>query len=192
MSEVTSGLSFTAGEDRGKSDTKDGRKRSCSAHGRNELDAIEICRVEAQYEYAMLKHGQSESINSRNRGINTPGTRMASHGKTRMEPGMGLSEKMSPKLLRAVTQWQSALSSYFFPVLKGRVRSTLGRTRLCGEWCDDGGFALITTPVSQLASRPSWSARRRYEKDFGPNTLVRGESMFQPRFELGSVLKENR
>jgi hypothetical protein len=53
--------------------------------GRNELDAIEICRgyVEAQYEYAICAAN-----------ISTPGTQMVLHGKTLMAPAMVLSARM--------------------------------------------------------------------------------------------------
>ena len=133
--------------------------------GRNELDAIEICRgyVEAQHEYAMLKHGQSGVNQFAQRIISTSGTQDGLAWQNQDGTWDGpIGENVAKAIARGYTSGTQPYRGYFFQVLKGQgPAAPLGELDYVVKGVMIGGFALIATPSQYrvTASRALWSAR---------------------------------
>ena len=87
-------------------DTEAGRQEILYRRiGKNELIAIEICRgfVEAQYEYAQQKHGDSRINQYAQNIVSNPEPGTGLPGRPRMERGRGPSERPLPASSRRAT-----------------------------------------------------------------------------------------
>lgn len=146
--------------------------------GRNELDAIEICRgyVEAQYEYAMLKrHGGVNQYAQRI--ISTPGTQdgLAWQNSDGTWDGP-IGENVAKAIARGYTSRTEPYRGYFFQVLKGQgPAAPLGQLDYVVKGVMIGGFALIAAPAQYRVTGVKTFLVSQdgivYQKDLGPNTL---------------------
>ena len=161
-------------------DTNEGRQEILQRRiGRNELDAIEICRgyVEAQYEYAMLKRGQASVNQFAQRIISTPGTQ---DGLAWQKPDGTwdgpIGENVAKAIARGYTSRTEPYRGYFFQVLKGQgPAAPLGELDYVVKGVMIGGFALIAAPAQyRVTGVKTFMVSQDgvvYEKDLGPNTL---------------------
>jgi hypothetical protein len=152
--------------------------------GRNELDAIEICRgfVEAQHEYALTKHGDSPVNQYAQKVISTPGKQ---DGLAWQNADGTWSGPVGENVARAIERGYSAgdpYRGYFFQVLKGQgPDAPLGPMDYVVNGAMIGGFALIAFPAQYQATGVKTFIVANdgvvYEKDLGPNTLELARKM---------------
>jgi len=167
-------------------DTKLGRKEILNRRiGSNELDAIAICRgfVEAQQEYAQEKHDDSKVNQYAQRIISTPGKHdgLAWHN-TDGSWGGPVGEAVARALEQGYSKQGQPFHGYYFKVLKGQgANAPLGQMDFVVNGAMIGGFALAAAPaqyrvtgVKTFLVGPNGVV---YEKDLGPDTLKRFESM---------------
>ena len=146
--------------------------------GRNELDAIEICRgyVEAQHEYAMLK--KDAGVNQyAQRIISTPGKQDGLAWQNADGSWEGpIGENVAKAIARGYTSRSEPFRGYFFQVLKGQgPAAPLGELDYVVKGVMIGGFALIAAPAQyRVTGVKTFMVSQDgvvYEKDLGPNTL---------------------
>jgi hypothetical protein len=161
-------------------DTEAGRAEMRRRHvGRNELDAIEICRgfVEAQHEYA-LQPRQGYQVNQyAQRIISTPGTQDGLAWRNADGTWGGpVGEGVAQAIERGYTDRTQPYRGYFFKVLKGQgAAAPLGRMDYVVKNVMIGGFALVAAPATYGVTGVKTFIVSHdgvvYEKDFGKNTL---------------------
>ena len=182
-------------------DAKDGREEILLRRiGRNELDAIQICRgyVEAQYEYAMMKHGQSGVNQFAQRIISTAGSQDGLAWQNQDGTWDGpIGENVAKAIARGYTSGNQPYRGYFFQVLKGQgPAAPLGELDYVVKGVMIGGFALIATPSQyRVTGVKSFIVSQDgvvYEKDLGPNTLEIGKGIdsFNPDSSWSPVSEE--
>ena len=153
--------------------------------GRNELDAIEICRgyVEAQYEYAYTKRDGYEVNQYAEHIISTSGK---PDGLAWKNADGSWGGPIGEQVARAIEQGYSvsgdAYHGYFFKVLKGQgPDAPLGATDYVVKGVMIGGFALVAAPAEygQTGLKTFMVSQDGvvYEKDFGPTTLDEFQKM---------------
>src|ERR1700752_867325 len=147
--------------------------------GRNELDAIEICRnyVEAQHDYALLKHGNSGVNQYAQRIISTAGTEdglawQNSDGTW----GGPIGEKIAQAIEQGYDLKSEPYHGYFFKILKGQgPAAPLGQMDFLVKGMMIGGFALVAAPAEyRVTGIMTFLVSHDgvvYQKDFGPGTL---------------------
>jgi hypothetical protein len=146
--------------------------------GRNELDAIQICRgfVEAQDEYADTKHGDSRVNQYAQKIVSTPGTQ---DGLAWQNPDGTWDGPIGEKAASAIERGYSAnepYHGYYFRVLKGQgPDAPLGQLDYVVKGAMIGGFALIAVPAQYRETGVMTFMVSNdgvvYQKDLGPNTL---------------------
>src|SRR5215475_2786682 len=119
--------------------------------GRNELDAIEIARgfVEAQDEYALTKHGDSQVNQYAQKIISTPGKQ---DGLAWQNPdgtwGGPIGENVARAIERGYSNRTEPYHGYFFKVLKGQgPDAPLGQMDYVVNGAMIGGFAIVAFPA---------------------------------------------
>ena len=153
--------------------------------GRNELDAIKVCRgfVEAQREYARTRHDGAIVNQYAQRIVSTSGKRdglawQAADGSWKGPVGEGIA--------RAIAEGYSDRSEpyhgYYFKVLKGQgPAAPLGQMDFVIEGVMIGGFALVAAPAEYLVTGVKTFIVSHdgivYEQDLGPQTLERFRAM---------------
>jgi Protein of unknown function (DUF2950) len=161
-------------------DTKLGRVEILKRRiGRNELDAIEVCRgyVEAQQEYAFTKHGDSKVNQYAQKIISTPGKQ---DGLVWRTPDGRWEGPISEPIARAIAEGYSnrfePYHGYYFKILKGQGSAApLGTLDFVVKGAMIGGFALAAAPAEYgntgikafIVSHDGVV----YEKDLGEKTL---------------------
>ena len=168
--------------------------------GRNELDAIEICRgfVEAQYEYAMEKHGESGVAQYAQRIISTTGKQDGLAWQNADGTWDGpVGENVAKAIARGYTSRTESYRGYFFQVLKGQgPAAPLGQMDYVVKGVMIGGFALIAVPAQYRNTGVKTFMVSQdgvvYEKDLGPNTLeiARRIELFNPDMSWTPVLEK--
>jgi Protein of unknown function (DUF2950) len=161
-------------------DTKAGKEEMLYRRvGRNELDAIQICRgyVESQHEYAMTKHDGAEVNQYAQRVISTPGKQDGlvwrnSDGTL----GGPIAEKIADALQQGYTDKAKPYHGYFFKILKGQgPAAPLGQMDFVVEGAMIGGFALAAAPADYRVTGVKTFIVGYdgvvYQKDLGPETL---------------------
>ncbi|MCI0348798.1 MAG: DUF2950 domain-containing protein [Acidobacteriales bacterium] len=147
--------------------------------GRNELDAIEICRgfVEAQHEYALEKHEGFGVNQYAQRIISTPGKQ---DGLAWKNPDGSWGGPVGEEIARVIERGYSSRSEpyhgYYFKVLKGQgPAAPLGEMDFIVNGVMIGGFALIAAPAQyRVTGVKTFMVSHDgvvYQKDLGPNTL---------------------
>jgi len=147
--------------------------------GRNELDAIEICRgfVEAQKEYALSKHSDSLVNQYAQKIISSPGKQ---DGLAWQKPDGTWDGPVGENVGRAIERGYSSKTEpyhgYFFKVLKGQgPNAPLGAMDYVVNGAMIGGFALIAAPAQYgITGVKTFLVSNDgvvYQKDLGPNTL---------------------
>jgi len=153
--------------------------------GRNELDAIAICRgfVEAEHEYALEKHDGAPVNQYAQRIISTAGRQ---DGLAWFNPdgstGGPVGENAARAIERGYTDKTAPYHGYFFKVLKGQgPAAPLGRLDFMLHGYMIGGFALLAYPSQyRITGVKSFIVSHDgvvYEKDLGPKTADLAEAM---------------
>ena len=168
--------------------------------GRNELDAIQICRgyVEAQHQYALAKREGYDVNQYAQRIISTPGKQ---DGLAWQNPdgtwGGPIGEKVALAIQRGYTNRNEPFHGYFFKVLKGQGSAApLGEMDFVVKDLMIGGFALVAFPAQyRVTGVKSFIVSHDgvvYEKDLGPKTLEIGNAMerFNPDKSWSPVTEE--
>ena len=159
-------------------DGKAGRQELLNRRiGRNELDAIEICRgfVESQHEYALTKH---DGVNQYAQHIiSTPGKQDGLAWQNADGTWGGpVGENVARAIERGYRSKTEPFHGYYFKVLKGQgPDAPLGEMNFVVEGVMIGGFALIAAPAQyRVTGVKTFMVSYDgvvYQKDLGPNTL---------------------
>ena len=161
-------------------DTKAGREEVILRRiGSNELDAIQICRgyVEAQDEYAMEKHDNTEVNQYAQRIISTPGK----HDGLAWQNADGtwggpIGEGVAKALEQGYSNRRQPYHGYYFKILKGQgAAAPLGKINFVFNGAMIGGFALAAAPAEyRVTGVKTFIVSYEgivYQKDLGPDTL---------------------
>jgi len=182
-------------------DTNAGRQELLRRRvGRNELDAIQICRgyVEAQHEYALAK--KVGGVNQyAQRIISTPGQQDGLAWRKPDGTWDGpIGEKVAQAIARGYANRNEPYHGYFFKVLKGQgPAAPLGELDYVIKGVMIGGFALIASPAQYRNTGVKTFMISQdgvvYEKDLGPNTLTLFQSIdrFNPDRSWSPVKETN-
>jgi hypothetical protein len=161
-------------------DTKAGRREILYRRiGRNELDAIEVCRgyVEAQHEYALVKHDPFGVNQYAKRIISTPG----SHDGLAWQDADGnwhgpVGEAIARVIAEGYTGHFEPYHGYYFKILEGQgPAAPFGEMSFVVNGAMIGGFALVAAPaeygVTGIQTFMVSHDGVVYEKDLGKKTL---------------------
>jgi Protein of unknown function (DUF2950) len=146
--------------------------------GRDELDAIQICRgfVEAQHDYALMKHDGSGVNQYAQQIISTPGKQDGLAWQNADGTWGGpVGEKAAQAIAKGYSR-NEPYHGYFFKVLKGQgPAAPLGELDFVVKGVMIGGFALIAAPAQyRITGVKTFMVSHDgvvYEKDLGPKTL---------------------
>lgn len=158
--------------------------------GRNELDAIQICRgyVEAQHEYALQARQGYQVHQYAQHIISTPGRKDGLAWQNEDGTWGGpVGPEVAKAIARGYTSKQEPYHGYFFRVLKGQgPAAPLGQMDFVVKGVMIGGFALIAAPAQyRVTGVKTFMVSHDgvvYEKDLGPNTLALAQKieLFNP------------
>jgi hypothetical protein len=161
-------------------DSKAGRKEVLYRRiGRNELDAIEVCRdfVEAQHAYALEKHDGSSLNQYAQKIISSPGKQDGlAWRNSDGAPAGPISETIADAIAEGYTKKAEPLHGYYFKVLKGQgPAARLGKMDFVVKGVMIGGFALAAAPSDYRVTGVMTFIVSHdgvvYQKDLGPKTL---------------------
>lgn len=155
--------------------------------GGNELDTIAICRgyVEAQHEYAAVRHDGAVVNQYAQRIISTPGKQ---DGLAWQDADGTWSGPVGEDIAKALEQGYAKQGKpqpyhgYYFKILKGQgPAAPLGQLDFVINGAMIGGFALAAAPAEyQVTGVKTFIVSHTgvvYEKDLGPETLAAFEKM---------------
>jgi hypothetical protein len=158
--------------------------------GRNELDAIGVCRnfVEAQHEYASHKRDGARVNQYAQRIISTEGRQ---DGLAWRNPdgttGGPLGEEIANAIAEGYSDKGKPYHGYYFKILKGQgPAAPLGEMDFVVQGAMIGGFALVAAPADyEKTGIKTFIVSYDgvvYEKDLGPETLesFRAMERFDP------------
>jgi hypothetical protein len=153
--------------------------------GRNELDAIAICRsyVEAQHEYASRKRDGARVNQYAQRIISTEGRQDGLAWRSADgSPGGPLGEEIANAIAEGYSDRSRPYHGYYFKVLKGQGPSApLGEMDFVVQGAMIGGFALVAAPADyEKTGIKTFIVGYDgvvYEQDLGPETLATFEAM---------------
>jgi hypothetical protein len=161
-------------------DSKAGRQEVLLRRiGTNELDAIEVCRgfVEAQEEYALTKHDNSEVNQYAQKIISTPGKQdglawQNSDGTWGGPVGEGAAKALG----EGYSDKSQPFHGYYFKVLKGQgPAAPMGRMDFVVNGAMIAGFALAAVPAQyRVTGVQTFIVGYQgivYQKDLGPDSL---------------------
>jgi hypothetical protein len=149
--------------------------------GANELDAIEVCRgfVEAQNDYAVDLHDDSQVHQYAQRIISTPGKQNGLYWKNQDGTDGGpISEAVAKAIEEGyAVETRSAYHGYIFNVLKGQgPAARLGELDYVIGDAMIAGFALIATPAEYGVTGVQTFIVNYdgivYQKDLGPDSVT--------------------
>jgi hypothetical protein len=167
-------------------DSKAGRKEILYRRiGRNELDAIQVCRgyVEAQHEYAFAKHDGSSLNQYAQKIISTPGKQ---DGLAWRNPdgtwGGPVGEGIARMITEGYTKRSEPYHGYYLKILKGQgPAAPLGQMDFVVKDVMIGGFALVAAPAEYRVTGVKTFIVSHdgvvWEKDLGPKTLDQFKAM---------------
>jgi len=147
--------------------------------GRNELDAIDVCRgyVDAQRAYARTRHDGAVVNQYAQRIVSTPGKRnglawRAADGTWEGPVGEGIAQVIA----EGYRDRYEPFHGYYFKILKGQgPAAPLGQMDFVVKGVMIGGFALVAAPAEYLVTGVKTFIVSHnglvYEKDLGPETL---------------------
>jgi len=169
--------------------------------GRNELDAIKICRgvVEAENEYALEKHDGAPVNQYAQRIISTPGKHDGlAWVNPDGAPGGPVGENVAKAIAKGYSAGGAPYHGYYFKLLKGQgPAAPLGKMDYVVNGYMIGGFALLAYPSHyQVTGVKSFIVSQDgvvYEKDLGINTLevANGIELFNPDKTWAPVLDDD-
>lgn len=158
--------------------------------GRNELDAIKICRgyVEAQHEYALEKHDGAPVNQYAQRIIASEGKQDGLAWKNADGTWGGpVGENVAKAIAQGYSDKTKPYHGYFFKVLKGQgAAAPLGEMNYMVKDYMIGGFALVAFPAQyQVTGVKTFMVSQDgvvYEKDLGATTveLANAIDLFNP------------
>jgi hypothetical protein len=167
-------------------DTRSGREEVLNRRiGRNELDAIELCRgfVEAQWEYASEKRDGAMVNQYAQRIISTAGKQdglawQAADGTWQGPVGEGAARFIA----EGHTSRNEPYHGYYFKVLKGQgPAAPLGELDFLVDGAMIGGFALVAAPADYGVTGVKTFIVSHdgivYEKDLGPTSVEQFTAM---------------
>jgi hypothetical protein len=167
-------------------DTKSGRDEILHRRiGTNELNVIQICRgfVEAEEEYALVKHDDSTVNQYAQRIISTPGKQ---DGLAWQNPdgtwGGPVGEGVAKALEEGYSDKSKPFHGYYFKVLNGQgPAAPLGELDFMVNGAMIGGFALAAAPaeygVTGVQTFMVSHTGIVYQQDLGPDTLKSFQSI---------------
>jgi hypothetical protein len=167
-------------------DTKAGRQEILFRRiGSNELDAIQICRgyVEAQEQYALEKHDNSEVNQYAQRIISTPGKRDGLAWRNADGTLEGpIAQGVAKALEQGYTNRGQPYHGYFFKILKGQgPAAPLGQMDFVVNGAMIGGFAMAAAPAEyRVTGVKTFIVSYEgivYQKDLGPSSLETFKNM---------------
>jgi hypothetical protein len=167
-------------------DTKAGREEILHRRiGRNELDAIEVCRgyVEAQHEYASEKRDGSPVNQYARRIVSTPGRQDGLAWKAADGTWQGpVGEAIARVIGEGYVDKYDPYHGYYFKVLEGQGPSAfLGTMDYVVKGVMIGGFALAAAPTDYgVTGVKSFIVSHDgvvYEADLGPDTVEKFRKM---------------
>jgi len=153
--------------------------------GRNELDAIEVCRgyVEAQEEYASQPRGGSKVVQYAQRVIGSADKQdgLAWHDADGTWRGP-IGEKIAQAIGEGYSSKTEPYHGYYFKILKGQgPHAPLGTLDYVVKGVMIGGFALVAAPAEHdVTGVKSFIVSQEgvvFEKDLGPKTLEAFKAM---------------
>ena len=153
--------------------------------GRNELDAIQVCRgfVEAQHEYASQRRDGARVNQYAQKVISTPGKQ---DGLAWQNPDGTWGGPVGQKIARAIAEGYrdkyEPYHGYYFKVLKGQgPMAPLGELDFVVQGAMIGGFALVAAPADyEKTGVKSFLVSHDgvvWEKDLGPKTFEAFQAM---------------
>lgn len=158
--------------------------------GRNELDAIRICRgfVEAQHEYALQKHDGAPVNQYAQKVVATIGKQDGLAWQNADGTWGGpIGENVGRAIEQGYKDRMAPFHGYYFKVLKGQgPAAPLGAMDYMVNGHMIGGFALIAAPAMyRVTGVKTFMVSQDgvvYEKDLGPNTLevAKAIELFNP------------
>ena len=147
--------------------------------GRNELDAIEVCRgyVEAQFMYSLEKHDGALVNQYAQRVISTPGKQDGLAWQAADSSWHGpIGERVARVIAEGYKGDIEPYHGYFFKILTGQgPAAPLGELDFMVDGAMIGGFALVAAPAEYRVTGVKTFIVSHdgivYEKDFGDKTL---------------------
>lgn len=173
-------IPLVADGDQWRFDSAEGRDEILRRRvGRNELDAIELCRgyVEAQKQYALVRHDGALVNQYAQRIISTPGKQDGLAWRTQDGSWAGpVSEGIAEGIADGYTSRTAPFNGYYFKVLKGQgPAAPLSELDFLLEGAMIGGFALVAAPadygVTGIMTFIVSHDGIVYERDLGEQTL---------------------
>ena len=147
--------------------------------GANELDAIQICRGygEAQQEYALEKHDDSQLNQYAQKVISTPGKHDGLVWRN-VDGTFGgpIAQNIADAIQQGYSDKAKPYHGYFFKILKGQgPAAPLGKMDFVVEGAMIGGFALAAAPAEyRVTGVKTFIVSYEgtvYQQDLGPDTL---------------------
>ncbi|MBP2648411.1 MAG: hypothetical protein H6Q77_2035 [Gemmatimonadetes bacterium] len=153
--------------------------------GQNELDAITVCRgyVEAQRDYARVRHDGALVNQYAQRVISTPGKQDGLAWRTADGTWRGpVGEEIAGYITEGYTDRSKPFHGYYYKVLKGQgPAAPLGEMNFVVAGAMIGGFALVAAPadygVTGIQTFIVSYEGIVYEKDLGEKTLEAFKAM---------------
>lgn len=167
--------------------------------GNNELTVIDLCRgfVEAQQEYAAVKHDGSQVNQYAQKLISSPGKQdgLAWQGPDGTWQGP-VGEAVARVIMEGYSDRAEPYHGYYFKVLRGQgPAAPLGEMDFMVDGAMIGGFAMVASPADYLVSGVKTFIVSHtgvvYEKDLGPTTMEQFKAMerFNPDSTWTPVLE---
>jgi hypothetical protein len=168
--------------------------------GKNELDAIEVCRgfVEAQYEYAFERPEGVRPSQFAQRIVSSPGKKDGLAWQTEDGSWEGpVGEAIARIIAEGYTERFEPFHGYYFKVLKGQGPSApMGEMNFVVGGIMIGGFALVAAPADyEVTGVMTFIVSHDgvvYQKDVGPETLdeFRAMELYNPDSSWAPVSEE--
>jgi hypothetical protein len=167
-------------------DSKAGRQEILFRRiGRNELDAIEICRgyCDAQHEYASERHDGAVINQYAQRLISTAGKRDGLAWQTAAGTWEGpIGEGIAHVIAEGYTSKSQPYHGYYFKVLKGQgPAAPMGAIDYVVKGAMIGGFALVAAPADyRVTGVKTFIVNESgvvHEKDLGPTSVEQFKAM---------------
>jgi len=153
--------------------------------GRNELDAIQVCRgyVEAQHDYALVRHDGSRVNQYAQHVISTPGKHdgLAWQGADGSWQGP-VGEAIARFIAEGYKDRYDPFHGYYFKILKGQgPAAPMGQMDFMVEGAMIGGFAMVAAPAEYRVTGVQTFIVSHdgivYQKDLGPQTFEEFQRM---------------
>ena len=153
--------------------------------GRNELDAIDICRtyVEAQREYARARHDGARVNQYAQHVVSTGSKRNGLAWRVADGSWQGpMNEEIARFIAEGYTDRSEPLHGYYFKILKGQgPDAPMGEMDFVVKGAMIGGFAMVAAPaeygVTGIKTFIVSHNATVYEKDLGEESLAQFKAM---------------